>query len=127
MVKISDKIKKAEREGRPWWSFEFFPCVISPAERPPSTALTALSSSTPFRPKTPEGWVNLYDRIERMQQLGPIFVDITYVQLRRRRCRHPSLTLRLRTAGEQAARRLKRRPTLSRRRTASSVSKRACT
>ncbi|EGU11236.1 Methylenetetrahydrofolate reductase [Rhodotorula toruloides ATCC 204091] len=54
MVKISDKIKKAEREGRPWWSFEFFP------------------------PKTPEGWVNLYDRIERMQQLGPIFVDITW-------------------------------------------------
>ncbi|GAA6007185.1 methylenetetrahydrofolate reductase (NAD(P)H) MET13 [Rhodotorula paludigena] len=53
-MRISDKIKKAEREGRPWWSFEFFP------------------------PKTPEGWVNLYDRIERMQQLGPIFVDITW-------------------------------------------------
>ncbi|GAA5874658.1 hypothetical protein JCM3774_004775 [Rhodotorula dairenensis] len=54
MVKISDKIRKAEREGRPWWSFEFFP------------------------PKTAEGWVNLYDRIERMTQLGPIFVDITW-------------------------------------------------
>ncbi|GAA5915973.1 hypothetical protein JCM5296_000499 [Sporobolomyces johnsonii] len=54
MVKISDKIRKAEREGRPWWSLEFFP------------------------PKTPDGWVNLYDRIERMQQLGPIFVDITW-------------------------------------------------
>ncbi|GAA5900620.1 hypothetical protein JCM8208_000549 [Rhodotorula glutinis] len=53
-MRISDKIKKAEREGRPWWSFEFFP------------------------PKTSEGWVNLYDRIERMQQLGPIFVDITW-------------------------------------------------
>ncbi|BGP41592.1 methylenetetrahydrofolate reductase (NAD(P)H) met13 [Rhodotorula kratochvilovae] len=53
-MRISDKIKKAEREGRPWWSFEFFP------------------------PKTAEGWVNLYDRIERMQQLGPIFVDITW-------------------------------------------------
>lgn len=26
-MRISDKIKKAEREGRPWWSFEFFPCV----------------------------------------------------------------------------------------------------
>ncbi|GAA6016781.1 hypothetical protein JCM11491_001805 [Sporobolomyces phaffii] len=54
MVKISDKIKKAEREGRPWWSLEFFP------------------------PKTPDGWVNLYDRIERMKELGPIFVDITW-------------------------------------------------
>ncbi|GAA5852340.1 hypothetical protein JCM8547_006746 [Rhodosporidiobolus lusitaniae] len=54
MVKISDKISKAEREGRPWWSFEFFP------------------------PKTADGWVNLYNRIEQMQQLGPIFVDITW-------------------------------------------------
>ena len=32
-----------------------------------------------YRPKTAEGWVNLYDRIERMTQLGPIFVDITSV------------------------------------------------
>ncbi|GAA5981212.1 hypothetical protein JCM11641_005613 [Rhodosporidiobolus odoratus] len=54
MVKISDKIMKAEREGRPWWSFEFFP------------------------PKTPDGWVNLYNRIEQMQAMGPIFVDITW-------------------------------------------------
>jgi len=32
-----------------------------------------------IRPKTPDGWVNLYDRIERMKLLGPIFVDITFV------------------------------------------------
>ncbi|GAA6035646.1 hypothetical protein JCM8097_004945 [Rhodosporidiobolus ruineniae] len=54
MVKISDKIRKAEQEGRPWWSFEFFP------------------------PKTKDGWNNLYNRIENMLQLGPIFVDITW-------------------------------------------------
>ncbi|SGZ26055.1 BQ5605_C024g09825 [Microbotryum silenes-dioicae] len=54
LVKISEKIAKAERDGRPWWSFEFFP------------------------PRTPDGWANLYDRIERMKQLGPIFVDITW-------------------------------------------------
>lgn len=53
MVKISDKIALAEKDGRPWWSFEFFPA------------------------KTEEGWVNLFDRIERMSLLGPIFVDIT--------------------------------------------------
>ena len=55
MVKISDKIALAEKDGRPWWSFEFFPA------------------------KTEEGWVNLFDRIERMSLLGPIFVDITFV------------------------------------------------
>lgn len=54
MVKISDKIAQAHKDGRPWWSFEFFP------------------------PRTEDGWVNLYDRIERMQLLGPIFVDITW-------------------------------------------------
>lgn len=51
--KISDKIIQAEKEGRPWWSFEFFP------------------------PKTQDGWINLLDRIDKMQLLGPIFVDIT--------------------------------------------------
>ncbi|KAI5475339.1 hypothetical protein MNV49_001608 [Pseudohyphozyma bogoriensis] len=54
MVKISEKIAQAQRDGRPWWSFEFFP------------------------PKTADGWVNLYDRIERMKLLGPVFVDITW-------------------------------------------------
>lgn len=54
-MKISDKINQASKDGQPWWSFEFFP------------------------PRTEDGWVNLYDRIERMQLLGPIFVDITYV------------------------------------------------
>lgn len=53
MVKISDKIRESERKNQPWWSFEFFP------------------------PRTNDGWVNLYDRIERMKLLGPIFVDIT--------------------------------------------------
>ncbi|KAM0749328.1 methylenetetrahydrofolate reductase [Meredithblackwellia eburnea MCA 4105] len=54
MVKISEKIAKAQQEGRNWWSFEFFP------------------------PKTQDGWANLYSRIEKMKELGPIFVDITW-------------------------------------------------
>lgn len=53
VVKISEKIAAASANGTNWWSFEFFP------------------------PKTESGYVNLYDRIERMQLLGPIFVDIT--------------------------------------------------
>ncbi|KAE8224507.1 hypothetical protein CF319_g2613 [Tilletia indica] len=51
--KITAKLAKAERENRIWWSFEFFP------------------------PRTAQGLNNLYDRIERMSDLGPEFVDIT--------------------------------------------------
>lgn len=51
MVKISEKV--ASSKQRPYISFEYFP------------------------PKTVDGWVNLYDRIERMKTLGPIFIDIT--------------------------------------------------
>jgi methylenetetrahydrofolate reductase (NADPH) len=41
-------------EKKVFWSFEYFP------------------------PKTEAGVVNLYDRIERMANLGPEFVDITW-------------------------------------------------
>ncbi|KAI8899644.1 methylenetetrahydrofolate reductase-domain-containing protein [Globomyces pollinis-pini] len=53
-MKISDKIKKAEAEQRPYWSFEYFP------------------------PKTETGVMNLYDRMERMYALGPEFIDVTW-------------------------------------------------
>ncbi|KAJ1921801.1 methylenetetrahydrofolate reductase (NAD(P)H) met13 [Mycoemilia scoparia] len=53
-MKIVDKILKAEEENRPYWSFEYFP------------------------PKTQQGVVNLYDRIGRMYNLGPLFIDVTW-------------------------------------------------
>ncbi|KAI9365312.1 methylenetetrahydrofolate reductase-domain-containing protein [Pilaira anomala] len=53
-MKVIDKIHKAEQEGRPFWSFEYFP------------------------PKTPQGVQNLYDRMERMQRYGPEFIDVTW-------------------------------------------------
>ncbi|GAA5815458.1 hypothetical protein MFLAVUS_008970 [Mucor flavus] len=53
-MKVSDKIQKAEDEGRTFWSFEYFP------------------------PKTEMGVQNLYDRMERMQRFGPEFVDVTW-------------------------------------------------
>ncbi|KAI8458966.1 methylenetetrahydrofolate reductase [Phakopsora pachyrhizi] len=53
-MKISQKLAAAEAEGRTSWSFEYFP------------------------PKTDNGFSNLYDRIERMSELGPIFIDITW-------------------------------------------------
>ncbi|CAD6579082.1 MAG: hypothetical protein TREMPRED_002349, partial [Tremellales sp. Tagirdzhanova-0007] len=53
-MRITDKLAKAEREGRPFWSFEFFP------------------------PRTAQGLQNLFDRIERMRELGPEFIDITW-------------------------------------------------
>jgi 5,10-methylenetetrahydrofolate reductase len=42
-MKITDKLAKAEREGRPFWSFEFFPprtAQVGPVAFP----LTLLSS-----------------------------------------------------------------------------------
>lgn len=53
-MKITEKLLKAEKEGRTYWSFEFFP------------------------PRTAQGLQNLYDRIERMRNLGPEFIDITW-------------------------------------------------
>ncbi|CAG8552113.1 20470_t:CDS:2 [Cetraspora pellucida] len=53
-MKVKHKIQKAQEEGRPYWSFEYFP------------------------PKTQQGVQNLYDRMERMYRLGPEFIDITW-------------------------------------------------
>ena len=51
---IKDKLAEAQRNSRPIFSFEFFP------------------------PKTAQGVQNLYDRMDRMHDLGPAFVDITW-------------------------------------------------
>ncbi|KAI1369712.1 methylenetetrahydrofolate reductase-domain-containing protein [Xylaria arbuscula] len=51
---INDMIADAERTGEPSFSFEYFP------------------------PKTAQGVQNLYDRMERMYDFGPKFVDITW-------------------------------------------------
>lgn len=51
---VSDKLAKAKADGKPVFSFEFFP------------------------PKTEQGVQNLYDRIDRMHDLGPAFIDVTW-------------------------------------------------
>ncbi|KAH6568661.1 hypothetical protein BASA50_008814 [Batrachochytrium salamandrivorans] len=53
-MKVTDKIQKANDEGRCFWSFEYFP------------------------PKTDSGVMNLFDRMERMYMLGPEFIDVTW-------------------------------------------------
>ncbi|KAJ3417218.1 hypothetical protein HDV05_006424 [Chytridiales sp. JEL 0842] len=53
-MKITKKIEKALAEDRCYWSFEYFP------------------------PKTEMGVTNLYDRMERMYNLGPEFIDVTW-------------------------------------------------
>lgn len=53
-MKISKKIEQSQKEGKVWWSFEYFP------------------------PRTAQGLQNLLDRIERMRALGPEFIDITW-------------------------------------------------
>ncbi|KAJ1721946.1 methylenetetrahydrofolate reductase (NAD(P)H) met13 [Coemansia erecta] len=53
-MKLIDKINKALEDDRCFWSFEYFP------------------------PKTQQGVMNLYDRIERMCNLGPLFIDVTW-------------------------------------------------
>ncbi|GAB7362908.1 hypothetical protein MBLNU230_g3210t1 [Neophaeotheca triangularis] len=51
---ISKKLAAAHAEGRPTYSFEYFP------------------------PKTAQGVQNLYDRMDRMHSLGPAFIDVTW-------------------------------------------------
>ncbi|KAF2774415.1 methylenetetrahydrofolate reduct [Teratosphaeria nubilosa] len=51
---ITKKLAAAHAEGRPTYSFEYFP------------------------PKTAQGVQNLYDRMDRMHGIGPAFVDITW-------------------------------------------------
>lgn len=53
-MKISDKIKAAYDENRTVFSFEYFP------------------------PRTPEGVDNLFERLDRMAALNPLFCDITW-------------------------------------------------
>jgi len=53
-MQIIDKIKRRIDEGKPFYSFEYFP------------------------PQTEAGLHNLYSRIERMAALQPMFVDITW-------------------------------------------------
>jgi methylenetetrahydrofolate reductase (NADPH) len=51
---ISQKLAQAASQQKPTFSFEFFP------------------------PKTAQGVQNLYDRMDRMHDLGPAFIDITW-------------------------------------------------
>ena len=51
---ISKKLAAAQEAGKPVFSFEFFP------------------------PKTEQGVQNLYERMDRMHDLGPAFVDVTW-------------------------------------------------
>ncbi|KAI1399485.1 methylenetetrahydrofolate reduct [Hypoxylon fuscum] len=51
---INEMLADAERTGHPSFSFEYFP------------------------PKTAQGVQNLYDRMERMYDFGPKFIDITW-------------------------------------------------
>lgn len=53
-MRISKKIEQSSKEGKIWWSFEYFP------------------------PRTAQGLQNLLDRIKRMTALGPEFIDITW-------------------------------------------------
>ncbi|KAK3838170.1 MAG: methylenetetrahydrofolate reductase-domain-containing protein [Linnemannia gamsii] len=53
-MKIVDKIAQKSAEGKPFYSFEYFP------------------------PKTTQGLSNLFDRIGRMQALSPTFVTCTW-------------------------------------------------
>lgn len=51
---ISQKLQDGLKNGKPSFSFEFFP------------------------PKTAQGVQNLYDRMDRMHGLGPTFIDVTW-------------------------------------------------
>jgi methylenetetrahydrofolate reductase (NADPH) len=70
-MKISQKFQQSAKEGKVWWSFEYFP---------PRTAQVCFPSlyKTIFSSLLFQGLQNLLDRIERMRALGPEFIDITW-------------------------------------------------
>lgn len=72
-MKISQKIEQAAKEDKVWWSFEYFP--------PRTAQVRVLVPSQTFMKAKRlriQGLQNLLDRIERMRQLGPEFIDITW-------------------------------------------------
>jgi methylenetetrahydrofolate reductase (NADPH) len=69
---ISQKLALAHGQGKPTFSFEFFP------------------------PKTAQGVQNLYDRMDRMHDFGPAFIDITWGA----GGRHSQLTCEMVTAAQ---------------------------
>lgn len=72
-MRISQKIEQSAKEGKVWWSFEYFP---------PRTAQVSIVQRTTTVLRNAEyllqGLQNLLDRIERMRALGPEFIDITW-------------------------------------------------
>jgi hypothetical protein len=71
IMKISQKIDQSTKDGKIWWSFEYFP---------PRTAQVGQwrQDVSMFSLPSPQGLQNLLDRIERMRALGPEFIDITW-------------------------------------------------
>lgn len=74
-MKISQKIQQSTKEGKVWWSFEYFP----PRTAQVTCAYAQLLNS--HLPRLYQGLQNLLDRIERMRALGPEFIDITWFGL----------------------------------------------
>ena len=70
-MKISQKIDQSTKDGKVWWSFEYFP---------PRTAQVGQwrQDASMFSLPSLQGLQNLLDRIERMRALGPEFIDITW-------------------------------------------------
>ena len=71
-MKISQKIQQSAKEGKVWWSFEYFPPRTAQVSSG-SSNVRSLVSDFAFK-----GLQNLLDRIERMRALGPEFIDITW-------------------------------------------------
>ena len=74
-MKISQKIQQTKKEGKIWWSFEYFPPRTDQVYSGPSAERLSVSHLI-F-----QGLQNLLDRIERMRELGPEFIDITWCAL----------------------------------------------
>jgi methylenetetrahydrofolate reductase (NADPH) len=74
-MKISQKIQQTKKEGKVWWSFEYFP------PRTDQVYSRSLAERLPVSHLIFQGLQNLLDRIERMRELGPEFIDITWCAL----------------------------------------------
>ena len=79
MGKLGEKIDSAKAEGKPFYSFEYFPPKTPSGEKRPCVSFVPGKESLVILLRlAASGVQNLYDRVERMGKLEPLFVDITW-------------------------------------------------
>lgn len=79
-MKIIDKMNAAMAQGRPFFSFEFFPPRTDEVGvlQPPLQGSQKLCTGSEQHAPSSQGVQNLFERQDRMASYGPTFCDITW-------------------------------------------------